>query len=207
MLELLNLKKTKNEPSQQRNQKSVKTNRTCFINICWPLSSLSPFITKLNFTHYDHILNPDNAHFINVYWQIPQNIMDKIRFYVNTVHGISQHTLRQLLQGEFDDQLFLNKDLANAIQHFKKGDITDPERDPENDASNLLKALRTLKEDDPIWFIADCCVKNCLFYLFWITPHQKSLYLRHHNVILTDNIARTNKCQLALYLFAGVDEH
>ncbi|CAG8688831.1 7627_t:CDS:2, partial [Gigaspora margarita] len=127
----------------------------------------------------NHTLNPDNAHFINIYRQIPQNIMDKIGFYVNTVHGISQHTL--------------NKDLANVIQHFRKGDVTDPERDPENDASNLLKALRTLKEDDPTWFIAGCCVKNRLFHLFWMTPHQKSLYLRHHDVILTDNTAQTNK--------------
>ncbi|CAG8852694.1 22171_t:CDS:2, partial [Gigaspora margarita] len=35
---------------------------------------------------------------------------------------------------------------------------TDPEKDPENDASNLLKVLRTFKEKDPTWFIADYCV-------------------------------------------------
>ncbi|KAF0490133.1 protein far1-related sequence 11-like [Gigaspora margarita] len=79
--------------------------------------------------------------------------------------------LRQLLQGEFKDQLFLDKDLANVIQHFRKGDTTDPEKDPENDVSNLLKVLRTFKEENPTWFIADHYVKNRLYHLFWMTSH------------------------------------
>ncbi|CAG8493050.1 17701_t:CDS:2 [Gigaspora rosea] len=171
-------KKKTIELSQQRNRKSIKTNCTCYINICWPLSASRPSITKLNLTHYGHALCPDNAHFINVYRQLPQNIIDKIGFYVDAVPDISQHTLRQLLQGEFKDQLFLDKDLANVIQHFRKGDSTDPAKDPENDASNLLRVLRTFKEEDPTWFIAD-----------------------HYNT------ARTNKYRLALCLFIGVDEH
>ena len=67
--------------------------------------------------------------------------MDKIEFYVNTIYRINQYTLRQLLQEEFKDHLFLDKDLANAIQHFYKGDTTNPEQDPENDTTNLLKEL------------------------------------------------------------------
>ncbi|CAG8621297.1 5032_t:CDS:1, partial [Gigaspora rosea] len=47
------------------------------------------------------------------------------------------------------------KDLANIIQHFSKGDTTDSGKDSENVASNLLKILRTFKEEDPTWFIAD----------------------------------------------------
>ncbi|CAG8634757.1 19768_t:CDS:2, partial [Gigaspora rosea] len=66
------------DPSQQHNQKSVKTKCTCFVNICWPLSSPGPVITKLNLTHYGHALNPDIAVFANVYRQFSQNIMDKI---------------------------------------------------------------------------------------------------------------------------------
>ncbi|CAG8534757.1 7810_t:CDS:1, partial [Cetraspora pellucida] len=41
------------------------------------------------------------------------------------------------------------------IQHFRKDDITDLEKDFENNAFNLLKALRIFKEEDPTWFIAD----------------------------------------------------
>ncbi|GET64597.1 protein FAR1-RELATED SEQUENCE 5-like [Rhizophagus irregularis DAOM 181602=DAOM 197198] len=64
-----------------------------------------------------------------------------------------------------------------------------------------------MKEDDPTWFITYQCVKNRLFHLFWMSPHQQTLYLRHHDVILTDNTARTNKYHLLLCLFVGVDEH
>lgn len=80
----------------------------------------------MNLIHYGHSLNPETIKFANVYRQLPQNVMDKIEFYVNTVRGIDQHTLRQLLIGEFKDQLFLDKDLANAIQHFRKGNTRDP---------------------------------------------------------------------------------
>ncbi|CAG8804663.1 7501_t:CDS:2, partial [Racocetra persica] len=137
------------ELSQQHNQKFVKTGCTCFINICWPLSAPGLSITKLSLIHYSYTLCLDNVHFINVYRQLPQNIIDKVGFYVKAVSDISQHTLRQLLQGEFKNQLFLDKDLANVIQYFRKGNITDLEKDPENDMSNLLKALRMFKEDNP----------------------------------------------------------
>jgi hypothetical protein len=39
--------------------------------------------------------------------------------------------------------------LANAIQQFQRNH-TNSEQDPENDASNLLKELQKIKEDDPI---------------------------------------------------------
>ncbi|CAG8602576.1 11519_t:CDS:2, partial [Cetraspora pellucida] len=70
-------KKKAIEPSQQCNRKSIKTNCTCFINICWLLSSPGPSITKLNLTHYGHTPCPNSAHFSNTYRQLPQNIIDK----------------------------------------------------------------------------------------------------------------------------------
>ncbi|CAG8836289.1 43401_t:CDS:2, partial [Gigaspora margarita] len=79
------------------------------------------------------------------------------------VSDISQHILRQLLQGEFKNQLFLDKDLANIIQHFRKSNTTDPEKDPKNDASNFLKVLRIFKEEDPTWAEYRDYLKN-LFY-------------------------------------------
>jgi len=199
-------KKTSTDPSKQRNKESIKTGCTCFINMCWPLKSQKPSITKMNLTHYGHSLNPETIQFANVYRQIPQTVMDKIKFYVNTIHSINQHTLRQLLQGEFEDHLFLDRDLANAIQQFRRNNI-DSEKDPENDASNLLKELQKKKENDPTWFISYHCVKNRLFHLFWMTPYQQTLYLKYHDVILTDNTARTNKYRMSLCLFVGVDEH
>ncbi|CAG8721211.1 27213_t:CDS:1, partial [Racocetra persica] len=59
------------------------------------------------------------------------------------------HTLKQLLSGEFKDQLFLDKDLANAIQQFRRSNIANSEQDPKNDALNLLKELQKIKENNP----------------------------------------------------------
>ena len=64
-----------------------------------------------------------------------------------------------------------------------------------------------MKEDDPGWFITYYCIKNWLFHLFWIMPLQQNLYLKFHDVILTDNTAHTNKYRMLLCLFVGVDEH
>ncbi|CAG8530740.1 3450_t:CDS:2 [Cetraspora pellucida] len=44
-------KKTAIDPSQQCNRESVKTDCTCYINICWPLRSPSPIVTKMNLEH------------------------------------------------------------------------------------------------------------------------------------------------------------
>src|SRR5579859_809554 len=40
-----------------------------------------------------------------------------------------------------------------------------------------------------------------------MTPHQQTLYLKYHDVVLTDNTAQTNKYRMSLCLFIGVDEH
>ncbi|CAG8601279.1 1678_t:CDS:2 [Cetraspora pellucida] len=83
------LKKKATDPSQQCNWKSVKMGCICFINICWPLSAPSSSITKLNLIHHGYTLCSNNAHFINIYQQLPQNIIDKVRFYVKAVPNIS----------------------------------------------------------------------------------------------------------------------
>ncbi|CAG8812556.1 5512_t:CDS:2, partial [Cetraspora pellucida] len=63
------------------NRESVKMACTCFINMSWPLKSSNPSITKMNLEHHGHVLNPRKFCFANVYQQLPQNVMDKIKFY------------------------------------------------------------------------------------------------------------------------------
>ncbi|CAG8812261.1 29196_t:CDS:2, partial [Racocetra persica] len=45
-------------------------------------------------------------------------------------------------------QLFLDQDLANIIQYFQRANVMGSDNDPKNDASNLLKTLQKMKEDD-----------------------------------------------------------
>ncbi|CAG8709334.1 3347_t:CDS:2, partial [Cetraspora pellucida] len=79
-------KKVTSDPSQQCNKKLVKTEYICFVNLCWLLSSVGPVITKMNLSYYCHTLNPDTATFANTYRQFPQNIIDKIEFYVKSIY-------------------------------------------------------------------------------------------------------------------------
>ena len=63
-------KKTTADPSKQRNRESIKTSCTCFINMCWPLKSSGPSITKMNLIHYGHTLNPETIQFAHKYQQL-----------------------------------------------------------------------------------------------------------------------------------------
>ncbi|CAG8748508.1 11714_t:CDS:2, partial [Racocetra persica] len=156
------LDKNTTDLSEQRHRESVKTDCTCFINMCWLFKSSNLTITKMNLEHHGYDLNSEIICF---------------------------HTLRQLLCGKFKEQLFLDKDLANAIQQFRRNNIIDSEWDPENDASNLLKELQKMKKNDSTWFITYHYIKNHLYYIFWMTSYQQTLYLKYYDIILTDNTA------------------
>ncbi|CAG8830386.1 5511_t:CDS:2, partial [Racocetra persica] len=136
---------------EQYHRESVKTDCTCFINMYWPLKSSNPTITKMNLEHHRHDLNPRIIRFADIYRQLSQNIMDKIQFYVNTIYDINQYTLRQLLCN------------------------------PENDALNLFKELQKMKKNDSTWFITYHCIKNHLYYIFWMIPYQQTLYLKYYD--------------------------
>ncbi|CAG8538139.1 3986_t:CDS:2, partial [Funneliformis caledonium] len=57
-------------------KQSVKIECTCFINMCWPLKSPGPSITKMNLAYYGHTLNSETIKFANIYRQFPQNIIE-----------------------------------------------------------------------------------------------------------------------------------
>ncbi|CAG8739990.1 9484_t:CDS:2, partial [Cetraspora pellucida] len=57
--------KTATDPSQQCNRESIKTDCTCYINMCWLLKSSNPAITKMNLEHHGHVLSPETIRFAN----------------------------------------------------------------------------------------------------------------------------------------------
>ncbi|CAG8705502.1 3440_t:CDS:2, partial [Cetraspora pellucida] len=59
--------KTATDPLQQHNRESIKTEYTCFINMCWPLKSSNPTVTKINLEHHGHVLSPNTICFANIY--------------------------------------------------------------------------------------------------------------------------------------------
>jgi hypothetical protein len=95
--------------------------------------------------------------------------------------------------------------LSNAIQKAKRITRSIPGNEPDNDASNLLKEIISLKQDDPLWFIDSFTVNNNLTRIMWMTPKQIDLWLLYSDVIICDTTFGTNKYNMSLMLFIGVD--
>ncbi|CAG8449815.1 23331_t:CDS:2 [Gigaspora rosea] len=88
-----------------------------------------------------------NVKFAAAFRKFDQDIMSKIEHAVIYGH-CNAHTIRNLLQPSYPDQLFLTQDLSNAIQKIKcKHKITG------SDASQLLKYLLKKQKNEPMMFI------------------------------------------------------
>ena len=74
--------------------------------------------------------------------------------------------IRNLLIAEFPQQTFLEKDITNAIQHFKQDHFRDEINDPDNDAFQLLERLENCQREDLGMFIAKKLKQGRLFHIF-----------------------------------------
>jgi hypothetical protein len=193
-----------NNPNITRNTTSSRVGCTCYINICWPKSDSNPRVTTFEPKHMNHILNIATAVFAPLYRSLPEPVMNRIKFYINNSPGMGSFMIRNLLISEFPQQFFLEKDVVNAIQRFKQDNYNEI-NDPDNDAFWLLEKLENQQRDDPGMFIAKKTYQGRLFHIFWMDSNQQDLYQRYYDVIVTDNTSRTNKYQMALCFFIGVD--
>ncbi|GES72527.1 protein FAR1-related sequence 11-like [Rhizophagus clarus] len=58
------------------------------------------------------------------------------------------------------------------------------------------------KAEDLCWVVDfELDKDNCLTHLLWMLPDQVDLWLRYYDVIVNDNIARTNQYQIPLEVF------
>ncbi|CAB5380290.1 unnamed protein product [Rhizophagus irregularis] len=127
---------------QQRNKGSKKTNCKWHINLSKPESNGFIHITFVYLEH-NHTINADNTRFATSFRKFDNEIMSQIEHAV--VHGhCDAHTIRNLLQPLFPNQLFLTQDLSNAIQKIKR-----EKKVAGSDASQLLKFLLKQQKDEP----------------------------------------------------------
>ena len=79
------------------------------------------------------------------------------------------HTIRNLLQPLFPNQLFLTQDLSNAIQKIKC-----EKKIAGTDASCLLKFLLEQQKEEPTMFVQPLINVNSnrLCGVFWMTANQ-----------------------------------
>ncbi|GES73163.1 protein FAR1-related sequence 5-like [Rhizophagus clarus] len=135
--------------------------------------------SRVGCTYYINIL------FAPLYRSLSESVLNRIKFYVNNSPG-------------------MEKDVINAIQRFKQNNHNEI-NDPDSDAFWLLEKLEIQQKDDPEMFIAKKIHQGRLFHIFWMDSNQQDLYQRYYDVIVTDNTSRTNRYQMALCFFVGVD--
>jgi hypothetical protein len=75
--------------------------------------------------------------------------------------------IRNLFKAEFSQQTFLEKDVTNAIQHFKQDNFHEI-NNPNNNTFQLLEKLENYQKEDPELFIAKKLKQGRLFHIFWM---------------------------------------
>ncbi|CAG8695208.1 4671_t:CDS:2 [Dentiscutata erythropus] len=194
-------KPNKTKPiGQQRNKGSKRTDCKCHVNLSSSEHTHYVHITFI-YPEHNHTINADNKRFTTAFKHFDKSIMAEIEHAV--VYGYCDiHMIRNLLQLKFSDQLFLMQDLSNAIQKIKCDKKVN-----RSDASHLLKFLLNQQKKEPTIFVQPLINvdSNRLCSIFWMTANQILLWSHYFDVVLHDNISRTNKYNFPLSLFILVD--
>src|SRR5436305_14937901 len=99
----------------------------------------------------------------------------------------------------------LKKNLYNAIQKFRGVRVHD-----ESDAATMFLYLLKQHEEDPNYIVISRLEGSSkeLTRLFWVTSKQRNeLWPKFHDVVIHDNTAKTNRYEMALSLFVGIDNN
>ncbi|CAG8766395.1 15687_t:CDS:2, partial [Racocetra fulgida] len=138
-------KKTKSI-GEQHNKGSKRTDCKWHINLSNSGSANYMYITLVYLEH-NHMINTDNKRFATAFRHFDKDVIAEIEHAVVYSH-CDAHTIRNLLQPLFPDQLFLIQDLSNAIQKIKHD-----KKINRSDASQLLKFLLNQQKEKPTMFV------------------------------------------------------
>jgi hypothetical protein len=186
-----------------RDSTSTKTN--CPWQVCFYFGKSSAVIrlTKFDDKH-NHQCDPVTIDLAPKNSRLPKEILDKIEHYTTNGHlGAGQQY--DLITKEFPEHPIKKKNLYNAIQKFRGIRIHD-----ESDAAVMLSYLMKLRDKDPEYIIIPRLEgsSNELTGLFWMTSQQRNeLWPKFHDVVIHDNTAKTNRYEMALSLFVGIDNN
>ena len=136
--------------------------------------------------------------------RLPIVILNKIKHYtINGRLGAGQQY--DLLTKEFPEHPIKKKNLYNAIQSFRGVRIHN-----ESDAAMMFSYLMKLRDQDPDYIVIPRLegLSNELTGLFWMTSQQRNeLWPKFRDVVIHDNTAKTNRYEMSLSLFVGIDNN
>ncbi|CAB4435386.1 unnamed protein product [Rhizophagus irregularis] len=63
-----------------------------------------------------------------------------------------------------------------------------------------------MRNNDPLWFIESFTENNFLSHIFWMNPKQINLWMKFSDVVVCDTTFSTNRYNMSLMLFIGIDK-
>src|SRR6266496_3327759 len=190
--------KKKVDPTHNRNQESARIECGFLVNAaCSNLVFVNKFVSEHN-----HALQstPALQEFSPALRKIPDNIMEEIQFYVQECY-LGATVLKRILRNKYPNQDIYNQDLTSAICRFKSN------AQIKNDAATLIEHLKKLHEEDSEWYFQVNLegIDNRLSKIFWMSPKQRRMWSRYHDVVINDNTCKTNKYSMPLSVFIIID--
>ncbi|XP_020219746.1 protein FAR1-RELATED SEQUENCE 11 [Cajanus cajan] len=162
------------------------------------------WVVKYFYNYHNHdLLDDKEIQFLPAYRNIP--IVDKNRILLLSKVGCSVSLIIRVLELEKridpGNLPFLEKDIRNFIQ-------SESGIDKENDASNLLKLCKSLKDRDNA-FQYDFTIdeNNKLEHIIWAFGDSIRAYEAFGDVVVFDTTYRINRYDTPLGLWVGVDNH
>ncbi|PNX72174.1 protein FAR1-related sequence 11-like [Trifolium pratense] len=160
-------------------------------------------ITYFNNYHNHDLLDDKEVQFLPAYRNIP--IADQSRILLLSKAGCAISLITRVLELEKGIDTgslpFLDKDIRNFIQ-------SQSSIGKENDASDVLKLCKSLKDiDDDFKYEFTIDENNKLEHIIWAFGDSIRAYETFGDVVVFDTTYRINRYDMPLGLWVGVDNH
>src|SRR5581483_6695805 len=193
--------KKKLDPTENRERESVCIKCGFLLNASYRKRANLVYINKFIEEH-NHPLSDSELlqQFAPSLRKITTDVKEEIKFFVQECH-LGATVLKRILRKKFPDQEIYQQDLYNMIHKFKI------DAQIKNDAVLLYEHLVKLQQEDSNWYFGVDFegIDNRLSKIFWMSPDQKNLWTRFHDVVLNDNTCKTNKYSMPLSVFIVID--
>ncbi|KAK2359019.1 protein FAR1-RELATED SEQUENCE [Trifolium repens] len=194
-----------NDVESQRKRKSSRCNCSAkMLVINRTIGFEEKWVVNYFNNHHNHeLLDDKEVQFLPAYRNI--SIVDQNRIHLLSKAGCPVSLIMRVLELEkginTGNLPFLEKDIRNFIQsHSGIGQ--------ENDASNVLKLCKSLKDmDDTFKYDFTIDENNKLEHIIWVFGDSIRAYEAFGDVVVFDTTYRINRYDMPLGIWVGVDNH
>lgn len=193
------------EVESQRNRKSSRCNCNAKMFVSKTTIGIEEkwVVTYFNNSHNHELLDDKEVNFLPAYRDIP--IPDQSRILLLSKAGCCIGLIMRILEAEKSISAgglpFLERDIRNFI-HDQSG------IDKENDAADVLKLCKSLKDvDDAFQYDYTIDENRKLEHIIWAFGDSIRAYEAFGDVVLFDTTYRINRYEMPLGIWVGVDNH